>query len=228
MGVMYQLSYTELNVNLYNIIHFLMFAVWLQDFWCSDVCIMSLRNQWILDNLTIFGDPGSAGKSSNTGVIVGAVVGGIVVFFAILALVLYYLCVYKPKKRQKGALRLADPLFIRSGGNFSGSASDHIHSCEYQCLVAIHISLCMHFMMFCLIHLRHPKNGLPVAWSKLSWLEINFPLTSFLHSLFKDKLKSRKRQFFRPHSIRRLHCRQIGGVLIWGVGQCYQRLQCGQ
>jgi chitin elicitor receptor kinase 1 len=53
---------------------------------------------------------------------------GIVVFFAILALVLYYLCVYKPKKRRKNSLRLADPLFLRSHGNYSGSASDKIHS----------------------------------------------------------------------------------------------------
>jgi len=74
---------------------------------------------------------GSAGKSSKVGVIVGAVVGAIV-FFTVLALVLYYFFVYQPKKRQqKGNLSVADPLFIRSGVNYS-SASDRIHSSQYR------------------------------------------------------------------------------------------------
>lgn len=77
------------------------------------------------------GGTSTAGKSSNTGVIVGGVVGGIVIFFVVLALVLYCLCVYQPRKRKEGRLRLADPLFIRSGGNYS-SASDPIHSSSSQ------------------------------------------------------------------------------------------------
>lgn len=78
----------------------------------------------------VFGEAGNSGNSTNTGVIAGAVVGGTVLLFAVLALVLYYLCIYKPKKQQK----FADAFFIKSGGNHSGSASDllNMHSCQYS------------------------------------------------------------------------------------------------
>jgi len=75
----------------------------------------------------VFGEADNAGSSTDTGTIVGAVIGGAVVLFGVLALVLYYLCVYKPKKKQ----RIANELLIKSGGNHSGSASDllNMHSC---------------------------------------------------------------------------------------------------
>ena len=92
---------------------------------------MYVRNWWL--TLKCFGEPGSGGNSSNTGVVVGAVVG-VIVLLVILALVLYYLCVYKRKKQPENSLILADPLFTRSGGNYSGSASDQIHSSEYHYL----------------------------------------------------------------------------------------------
>jgi hypothetical protein len=110
----------------------------------------------------MLGEPGSAGKSSNTGVIVGAVVG-IVVFFAILALVLYYLCVYKPKKRRKNSLRLADPLFLRSHGNYSGSASDKIHSCQNHYLSK---AISGHAFLGCCP--GQSSRSIPIALSKLT------------------------------------------------------------
>lgn len=48
-------------------------------------------------------------------------VAGVVVLFAVLAIVLYYLCVYKPKKQ-------ADGLLIKNGGTHSGSASDLLNT----------------------------------------------------------------------------------------------------
>jgi chitin elicitor receptor kinase 1 len=67
-----------------------------------------------------------SGKSTSTGVIAGAVVGGIVVLLAVLALALYYLCVYRPKRKQ----RYADALSSKSGRHYSATASDllNMHS----------------------------------------------------------------------------------------------------
>ncbi|XP_073387977.1 chitin elicitor receptor kinase 1-like isoform X2 [Physcomitrium patens] len=66
-----------------------------------------------------------AGKSSSTALIIGVAVGGVALIIIILAL-LYCFCIYQPMKRQK-KLKLGDP-FIRSDGNYSGSASEQIHS----------------------------------------------------------------------------------------------------
>lgn len=53
------------------------------------------------DLLQLFGTLGHSGNSVSIGVIVGGAVGGAVVLFGIVGLVLYYIYVYAPKRRSK-------------------------------------------------------------------------------------------------------------------------------
>ena len=77
------------------------------------------------DFLQLSGTSGHSGNSISIGAIVGGAVGGAVVLFGIVGLVLYYIYVYAPKRRSKNR-KLSDHLGF---GGARRPANDQLLKC---------------------------------------------------------------------------------------------------